>query len=133
MGKVRFYNPERDEYVSLRVESDGIYLDGHKLRPRKVRESMPPQRARLSNVSEGTAAYYARIQDPDVLEKIIAVLCDLEETMRLDPKAMVTFKPAYKKPGYQSGISYAGVWTNLDGGSLLETILQYFHETLAEK
>jgi hypothetical protein len=133
MGRVRFYNPEKDKYISLRVEADGVYLNGQKMSQRKEKKKVPPKQKNKVNQSETSIQFAARNTDTDLLAKILTVLNDFEQTCVLDASGMVSIKPAYKSSGYQIGVYYRETWSNFSGGSILEALVNYFHETLAEE
>jgi hypothetical protein len=130
MGRVRFYDVSRETYVSLRVEERGLYLEDQQIRVHKERKALPPRYTPPIAVMESSLDYQERQNDPDLLEKIIAVLCDLEETFRLDPKGMFSLKPGLKSNGYQAGVNFRGVWSNYAGKSALEAVLSYYDEMM---
>jgi hypothetical protein len=132
MGKVRFYTLDGANYCSLRVEADGLYLLGDKVRVHKKRETMPPKTRSTHHDTETSSSYYAAIKDDQVLEKLIAVFEDFEQTFRLDEKAMATVKPGYKKSGYDCSFKYRDDWTTVSGKSVLEALLSYYREIIEE-
>lgn len=119
-------------YCVLRVETDGLYLLSDKVRLHSERKAMPPKHQGVSSATETSAEYYARSQDPDLLEKLFLVLDDLQETFRLDPKALAMLRPAYKKAGNEFSIKFRESWTSYAGLSILEALVQYYHEVLDE-
>lgn len=132
MGRVRFYTQDGEHYCTLRVESDGLYLLGDKVRIHAERSKMPPIKQYASREAETSTEFYARLDDPDCLQHILAVLEDLEYTFRLDPKAMATFKPAYKKSGHELSVKYRDDWHTQSGASLLEALIVYYREVVSE-
>lgn len=132
MGKVRFYSLDGESYCTLRVEADGLYLLGGKIRVHKERLSMPPKTKSVQRDTERSGTYNATLKDDKVLEKLIAVFEDFEETFRLDEKAMATIKPGYKKSGYDCSFKYRDDWTTVAGKSVLEALLSYYREVVEE-
>jgi hypothetical protein len=130
MGRVRFYDVSRETYVSLRVEERGLYLEEQAIRKHKERKTMPPRYTPPLPVMESSLDFQERLSDPALLEKVIAVLCDLEETFRLDPKGMFSIKPGLKGNGYQVGVNFRSAWSNYAGKSALEAILSYYDEMM---
>lgn len=130
MGRVRFYELNGDKYVTLRVEDDGLYLLGSKLREHKERVELPPKSKQVVGRSVSSVETYADLKDPDLAEKILAVFNDIEETIGLDPEAMASVKSAYKATGIQFGIKYRGSWTNYAGENILVALLTYWEEVL---
>jgi hypothetical protein len=131
MGRVRFYTQDGEQYCTLRVEEDGLYLLGDKVRMHKERAKMPPKRQPAVAATQESSAYATGFSTETLLAKILAVFDDMEQTFRHDPKGMATLKPAYKKSGTQIGLSYLGEWSNFDGQNILEAVLAY-HASVCE-
>lgn len=128
MGRVRYYAEDGEHYITLQVEDDGLYLLGSKVRIHAKRTKMPPKREKQGVAVETSTQTYARLTDPDILEKLLRVLDDFDETIRLDPESMVSLKPAFKASGCQLGVKYRNAWSNHPGKSCLETLMTYFEE-----
>lgn len=128
MGKVRYYAENGENYITLQVEDDGLYILGIKARIHAKRVKMPPKRDKQGTPSETSTQTYSRLADPDILEKILRVLDDFDETIRLDAESMVSLKPAFKAAGCQLGVKYRNSWSNHPGKSVLETLMTYFEE-----
>lgn len=133
MGKVRFYTQNGESYCTLRVESDGLYLIEGKVHMHKERSSMPPKQSSVSRETMSNAKFVANADDPDLLAKIAAVLDDLQETFRLDPKGMATLKPSYKKVGCDFSVKYREDWHTNSGACFLEALVSYYDETVADE
>jgi hypothetical protein len=131
MGRVRYYSADGKSYVSLRVEERSLNIYDVEIPVHKERKRMPlkPKTAGAKGEASSTTAY--NLKDPNLLEKILFTFDDFEQVLRSDKKSMVTFKSAYKKPGYQLGVSDGEDWNNVDGQSLLAAILEY-HRLLTE-
>lgn len=89
---------------------------------------MPPKREQKGALLETSRQTATRLSDPDLLEKILTVLDDFDETIGLDTESMVSLKPAFKASGCQLGVKYRGAWSNHPGKSILETLLIYYDE-----
>jgi hypothetical protein len=132
MGRVRFYTQNGENYCTLRVEQDGLYLLEGKVRMHSERKKMPPKSNGVSRETMSNAKYVVGADDPDLLEKIVAVLDDLQETFRLDPKGMATLKPSYKKIGCDFSVKYREDWHTDSGACFLEALISYYDTTIAE-
>jgi hypothetical protein len=130
---VRFYADDNDLYVTLRVEPDGLYLDIDKLRTHRKRDAMPPKRQQPQRATERSSQVSEQFELAVLLQHILEVFDDFEQTFRADPKAMVSIKPGYKGAGIQVGVNFDGEWTNATSTSVLGAILQYHEEVLAEQ
>lgn len=125
MGKVRFYSEDGQTYVSLRVETSGVYLEDNRLSIRK-RKQLPPKTTVTSAVVGNSSEDMIRLsKDVDLLAQIAAVLVDFEKTLEQDDKAMVVLKRRYKKPGLTLSVKYKNDWTDYDGGNALDALLIY--------
>lgn len=133
MGRVRFYTENGEQYCTLRVEEDGLYLLSDKVRLHGKREAMPPKKAGPQSVTQRSSEYAKLLPQEGLLQKILEVLDDFETSLKQDAKGMVSVKPAYKKSGYQVGLNYFGEWANFSGETMLSAILQYHAEVLAEE
>lgn len=132
MARVRFYTEDGENYCTLRVETDGLYLLGEKVRLHRKRETMPPKRGTKIASTQESSSWASHIDVEELTKKILHVFDDLEQTLRLDDKSMVSIKPAYKKPGFQIGLFYLGEWTNLSAENIVALLLAYYVEVIQD-
>lgn len=130
MARVRFYTESGENYCTLRVEEDGLYLLGDKVRIHSRREKMPPKRGAKIASTQESSSWSTNLDMVEFVGKVLKSFDDLEQTLRHDEKAMVSIKPAYKKPGFQLGLFYLGEWTNISADNILALLLAYYVEVV---